>query len=126
MSRKSFALSLAIALGLAMTGAAVIPASAGQNILPGVKGYNFNASPAALRRLCRNSWGGRYWKVGPAYGCDKISRKGQKFRIQCLVPKVHTKEYRCAIRRVRFNWDDGPDNFDHGQGQHHNPGRTHW
>ena len=41
-----------IGAALVMAAAFVTPGMAGQkNVLPGVKGYNFNASPDKLRRL---------------------------------------------------------------------------
>jgi hypothetical protein len=100
MSGKSMLLSTAIACGLAFALPAMTPANAAPNVLPGVKGYNFNASPAKMRRLCRNRWGGRYWHAGRYYGCDDIVYKGNRFEIRCLVPKAHSRyENPCIIKR---------------------------
>ncbi len=52
--------------------------------LPGIKSYNFSASPKALRWRCHRLWKGRYWRKRHFYGCDELKIKvGKPFRVMC-------------------------------------------
>ncbi|HFB98735.1 MAG TPA: hypothetical protein ENJ62_06310, partial [Bryobacterales bacterium] len=86
MKNLTQAITAAAAIALAGTLYSATPAvSAGKQvqILPGVKGYNFKASPSKLRRLCVNYWKGRYWRQKPFYGCDEIQLRWQQLRVGC-------------------------------------------
>lgn len=50
--------------------------------LPGIKSYNFSATPKVLRWRCLRLWKGRYWRQQRFYGCDEIS--GVPFRVTCV------------------------------------------
>ena len=97
-----------IGAALVMAVAFATPGMAGKNVLPGVKGYNFNVSPNKLHRLCRNKWGGRYWHVGRHYGCDGAVSKYGRFDIRCLVPKAHSiYENPCVAKYIApVRWHD--------------------
>ena len=111
-----------IGAALVMAAAFATPGMAGKNVLPGVKGYNFNASPNKLRRLCRNTWGGRYWHVGRHYGCDGAVSKYGRFDIRCLVPKAHSiYEDPCVVKYAAPGQQDWPN--DPRRGRPNNPGR---
>ncbi len=102
--RKFAMLAAVAALPLVLAG----PSQAAQKaqVLPGVKGYNFNATPGKLRRLCKTRWGGRYWRVGAYYGCDNVKREGWFYRIKCLVSRAHSKEFRCVLTQVESPRDN--------------------
>ena len=52
--------------------------------LPGIKSYNFSASPKKLRWLCFRYWKGRYWRKQEFYGCDELKiKKGKPLRVTC-------------------------------------------
>jgi len=104
---KNLAQVITAAAAIAMAGTLyfVTPAvSAGKQvqILPGVKGYNFKASPSKLRRLCVNYWKGRYWRQKPFYGCDGIKFRWRHFRIGC-----HDNQLNCVISHLPTRM--GPD-----------------
>jgi len=100
-------------------------AVSGAQVLPGVKGYNFNASPHRLRRLCKTRWGGRYWRVGAYYGCDNVKRENWFYRIKCLVSKAHTKYESCVIAIVQEYRHDNDTPLTHREPQRDgiDPGR---
>ncbi len=112
--RKIAMLAAVAALPLLFAG----PSQAAQkmHVLPGVKGYNFNASPGKLRRLCKTRWGGRYWRVGAYYGCDNVKTQWWFYRIKCLVSKAHSKYESCVITRVE-NPRDNDTPLTHRRGQ---------
>ncbi len=111
-----------IGAALVMAAAFATPGMAKKNILPGVKGYNFNASPDKLRRLCRNTWGGRYWHVSRHYGCDGAASKYGRFDIRCLVPKSHSKyENPCVAKYIAPARQDDNRRNDPRRGGPNNP-----
>ncbi len=85
MKHRIHAIAAVAAIATAGMLMSTMPAEAGKHAvyLPGVKGYNFKASPSKIRRLCVNYWKGRYWRQKPFYGCDGIRFRNRHFRINC-------------------------------------------
>ncbi len=85
MKHRIHAIATVAAIATAGMLMSAMPAEAGQRTvyLPGVKGYNFKASPSKIRRLCVNYWKGRYWRQKPFYGCDGIKFRWRHWRVTC-------------------------------------------
>ncbi len=119
MKTRIHAIAAAAAIATAGMLFAAAPAEAagsGTQILPGVKGYNFKASPSKLRRLCVNYWKGRYWRQKPFYGCDGVKFRYWRFDIDCRDNRPCVISHRAPIM--------GPDGGDgHRGGRNGNAGK---
>ncbi len=104
MKHRIHAIAAVAAIATAGMLMSAMPAEAGKRTvyLPGVKGYNFKASPRKVRRLCINYWKGRYWYSKRFYGCDGIKLRWPHWRVNCEVFST-----RCVISRETESM--GPD-----------------
>ena len=73
-----------IAAGMLLSVSSSTGLAAPKAPLPGIKSYNFSASPKKLRWLCFRYWKGRYWRKQEFYGCDELKIKmARPYRVVC-------------------------------------------
>jgi len=123
MNNRIHAIAAVAALATAGMLMTAMPAEAKERTvwLPGVKGYNFKASPSKVRRLCINYWKGRFWYRKPFYGCDGIKFRWRHWRVNC-----HTLARVCVIsHRAPAMGPDGGDrrNRSDDNGRQGGPGK---
>ncbi len=120
--RRHFMIAL---LAVAAAGAAFVitpaPAqAAGKTVyLPGVKGYNFKASPNKIRRLCINFWKGRFWYQKPFYGCDGVKFRWRHWRVDC---HLATRNCVISMRAPTMGPDGADDRRERDRGENHGAG----